>query len=202
MRRVGPLLALIFLAGLPRPAESQDSSVLSLSLEQMSQRYCQGDADVGVMLVSARFRYSNRSGATVMVLRQPHSIDYVKFRPEHAAPSEKPEYTMSLTAVLPPFGDGVDVGDFVKLAPGESFNVPASFNFPFHKRGRPPAGSLVEDGAYLVSVHVSVWPGTLDQAEKVRSRLGGLPISVQPVWSQPERIEIRSDSPVVFCGVE
>ena len=156
------------------------------------------------MKVSAQFHFQNTTKSDVSLLRRWRDIGYIRLRSEHQALDQVSEYNLSLTTIAETLNPGLDLkeSDFVNLRPGEEYTELRSFTFPFHKVGRPFAGKLVSDGIHSVTVRVAVWPGTTEQAISLQQALGGSTIMTNPVWSNPVRIEVRSDTPAGSCPTE
>ena len=130
--RVVSWTAVLFVT-LLRLGPAQDRAEIGLTLINTTQKYCQGDEDVGVLQVSGQFRYQNISTRPTLLLRHSHDIEYIRLRPEPPIPTQKPEYTVSSTTVLESLNSTshLTANDFVRLGPNESYSEQKSFSFPF-----------------------------------------------------------------------
>lgn len=178
--------------------------ILSIQLEQVVQRYCTGNEDLAEIQVRAQFRYRNESTQPVLLLRKPHDVEYIRLHLEAPAEAKKRDYSISTTTISENlFGPAeYSSSDFVLLRPSESSSETDSFSFPYKKPSGTIEGDLITDGTYSVSVLVSLWPGTLEQATKMQSVLAvpNAMVWTRPLWSKPIRIEIHSSQPTQACG--
>jgi hypothetical protein len=195
------LLTLYISNGLAEPQPST-----SLSLENISQRYCVGDEDVGQILIVGQLRYQNVSQVPVLLLRKRHSVESIRLQPINPRPgSKEKEHRISISSDLGDLNAKAPSSekDFVRLPVGGAYTERTVFSLPFQKARRKYSGDLAADGAYWLSIDVSIWPGTMEEAADLKkTKFKNTDVLTQPLWSKPVRIEIRSDAPTQSCDPE
>jgi hypothetical protein len=187
------------------PARAQSAGGIELALQGVSQRYCSsGDNDIGIVQIRARFQYTNSSEHAVWVLRRRHGIAYVRLKSADPDARDALPISHSFTDVPPDLLSVPDLAlsDFIRLGPGETFALSETLSFPFLRAGHVFSGRIAKDGRYMVNASVALWPWTKEAAMEIERKLGTSPIWLDPVWSKPVEIEVRSNTREEQCRPE
>ena len=186
-------IAPFFLIGQARPK-------IAITADNLTKRYCVGDQEVGIIQLSGKFDYQNLSKSSVLLLRHSHYVESVRLIAENPIVAEKRQYLLSINTVTETLAPALAFSrsDFIQLGQNERFSELKSFTFPFRKLGKTSSGDIPPDGNYTISALVTTWPDSVEEAERIGKFLG-TPISIQPLWSPPLRIEIRSGTQEQSC---
>jgi len=202
---MGILLMLLTLLGVQSRGVADGSSEIALKLQwrEFTINYCRtdDDANLGSIRVVGMLMYENRLRRPILLLREPHSRGAIRLRPINPDLAERPEFTASPLTILPNVAEARRYGanDFVSLRPTGTYTEPYKFGFFFRKPVNKNELGLPPDGDYWASVQISVWPELPGEALRIGRELGNLEIWTAPLWSEPIRIQIRSDSPAQTC---
>jgi len=205
------LILLALFAGQLHGATPDLSGPVNLRWLDFVQSFCRGaeEIDLGSTLVRGTLAFENRSRRDVFLLRQPHTRGTIRLLAVNPDLQGKSAYTFSAPLVVGPNVIGSDAhevqhytkDDFVRLRPKETYTELWSFGFPFPKLGntnREKLG-LPLDGDYWASVQIGVWHDSVDEASRIGRTLGKVQVWTKSLWSEPIRIQVRSDAPAQAC---
>lgn len=127
-------------------------------------------------------------------------VEYVRLISANATVAGKRQYTLHINTVTETSApaSAFSRSDFIRLGQNERFSELKSFTFFYRKLGKIVAGNIPTDGNYTVSAFVTMWPDSVDEAKRISKSLGTA-ISIEPLWSPPLQIEIRSGTLEQSC---
>ncbi len=176
----------------------QPTSGIEVHWRSFHQRACAGATELhlAALQVQGTIVFSNRGKSEVLLWRGPHSRGEIRLKPSAPLAGQGRTDVVFYPPLVVPSSDSPAVtasdGDFVLLAPGQSFEETFQFGFPFPITGNPDRSVEPQDGSYEAFVQISLTHGTAVRRDKAVA--SGL------VWTDGIPIVIDGSAPLERCS--
>ncbi len=197
------------LAAVSPSAEGEKIPTLELTASPLSNRYCEGDAEVFVSQITLQLNFRNSSGVPVILDKKSVLIvRHVAARTADGALRGDYEYELDLEYMWPndmwpqkPYIGRRPSGRFVVLQPGQAYDSKTLVAVVVRRSGMGEIAGTVPPGDHFLQVKVATWLHGDELAERIAKRWSKYGfLHSEQVLSRPMAFSVEEPNRLERCG--
>lgn len=192
--------------GANEPSDVQQASQIRLTTSIVSQKYCDGDAEVDVLQMRLQLCYTNVGKQRLIFYKNGNLIlRQMVSRNLRAATAGQYELDGSITTLtsddLKDVEEPVPGTAFVILQPGDTYKTKADIAIAVADTNLKQITGTLTAGDYLLQVTVGTWPELRSLGDKLHKRWRGSGfLWLDPITSTPMPFKVNKKRSAVTCS--